>query len=102
MIDMKKALDAWSLSLVNTKQIISIARQNGLVIRCDGAAGETTEIMKSPVDTLWVIHRRLAGGEETWVVDHAVDESIRNIITCCRPDVQLVERSETAFATKEA
>jgi hypothetical protein len=81
-----------------TGQIINVARANRLAIRCIGAAGETTDMVYSGVNGLWVICRRLAGDRDSWVVDQRVNESLRNIIKSCRPDVELIEESDSLLA----
>ena len=78
-----------------TEQIINSARANRLAIRCIGAAGERTVLIHSGVNELWVVHRRLAGRTDTWVTDHRVNDSLRNIIEQCRPDVTLIEISDS-------
>ena len=78
-----------------TEQIINSARANRLAIRCIGAGGEQTDLIYSGVNELWVIHRRLAGQTNTWVADHRVNDSLRNIIEQCRPDVALIEISDS-------
>jgi hypothetical protein len=82
-------------------QIINVARANRLAIRCIGAAGEQTDMVYSGVNELWVICRRLAEDRDSWVVDQRVNESLRNIIKCCRPDVELIEESDSLLAPEE-
>ncbi len=82
-----------------TQQIINVARANRLAIRCIGAAGEQTDMIPSGVDELWVVHRKLAGQTDTWIVDHADNETLRNIIKMCRPDVELIEIAESMGGT---
>lgn len=84
-----------------TAQIIACAKANGLVIRAQGAAGETTDMLHSGVNDLWIVCRRLAGDTDTWVVDQRVNESLRNIIKSCRPDVELIEESESLLSPEE-
>jgi hypothetical protein len=78
-------------------QIINCARMNGLVIRCEGAAGETTDMTHSGVNDLWVICRRMAGDTDAWVVDQRVNESLRNQIKMARPDVELIDKPDSLF-----
>ena len=85
----------------NPGQIIECARMNGLVIRCRGAAGETTDMTHSGVNDLWVICRDYAGSRDTWVVDQRVNESLRNQIKMARPDVSLIDESDSLFAGEE-
>jgi len=83
-------------------QIINIAKANRLAIQCDGAAGETTAFIHSGVDDLWVVRRRLAGDVDTWVVDNSTQETIRNVIVQCQPDVHLIEERESLFGEIES
>jgi hypothetical protein len=85
-----------------TGQIINCARMNGLVIRCRGAAGECTDMVHSGADNLWIVCRRLAGDRDTWIVEHPANESLRNIIRFCRPDVELIEESDSLLAGDSA
>ena len=78
-------------------QVVGCAKHNGLVIECTGAAGERTAFVNPFGCSLWVCKRRLAGETDTFIVDNAVDETIRNTIVACRPDVQLVEEEKSLF-----
>lgn len=78
-------------------QIITMAKHNSLVIECTGAAGERTAFINPFPGSLWVCKRRLAGETDTFIVDNSTDETIRNTITVCRPDVQLLDEESSLF-----
>ena len=80
-----------------TEQIIACAKHNGLAIDCIGAAGERICMIHTGVTDLWAVRRQLAGETNTWVVDHRTDETLRNMIVACRPDVYLTDEETSLF-----
>lgn len=80
---------------VSPRDIISDARDAGLVIECTGASGVTHSFIHNGVMDLWAATRDEL--DSAWLVDPSVEETIENCIRRCDPDVRLVKESISAF-----
>ena len=81
------------------QSLIELAAYMGLVIECIGPSGTIHSFVPAlPENSLWAARCTLRSGDSrTWVVDNSVEDTIRDCIRRCEPDVRLVTEEVSQF-----